>query len=238
MAIIQDWKFRSRSHQCCFSGEPFADGDEFYTCIFVDPESDGYIRRDYSARSWKLIRKNLDPPPFSFWKSTYEAPQPEPKGEALEAHSAEATLRRLIDEGDPATENARYILALMLERKKTLRPVDEKDSDTDGRRLIFYEHKESGEVFIVIDPGLKLADIEAIQTDVISLLGSRMAEASVMAPGEETAPEDGETPPSGDTGSAAPQPGGDAPAEGCSHETLPEPSAAAAPSGSVAATDC
>lgn len=187
MAIIQDWKFRSRSHQCCYTGEPFADGEQFYTCIFIDPQSDGYLRRDYSAKNWKLIRKNLDPPPFSFWKSTYEAPQTEEKTEAIEAHSAEATLRRMIDEGDPATENARYILALMLERKKTLRPVDEKESESDGRKFIFYEHKESGEVFIVIDPQLKLDDIEAVQIEVAALLGGQMSDAPEPQPEEEPA---------------------------------------------------
>jgi hypothetical protein len=187
MAIIQDWKFRSRSHQCCYTGEPFADGEQFYTCIFIDPQSDGYLRRDYSSKNWKLIRKNLDPPPFSFWKSTYEAPQAEGKTEAIESHSAEATLRRMIDEGDPATENARYILALMLERKKTLRPVDEKESDSGGGRLIIYEHKESGEIFIVTDPQLKLDDIEAIQTEVAALLGEKMTDGAGTLP-EETSP--------------------------------------------------
>lgn len=211
MAIVQDWKFRSRSHHCCYTGEPFADGEVFYTCIFIDPDSDGYIRRDYGAKQWKLIRKNLDPAPFSFWKSTYEAPQTEEKTEAIEAHSAEATLRRMIDEGDPATENARFILALMLERKKTLRPVDEKESDTDGRKIIFYEHKTSGEVFIVVDPQLKLADIEAIQIEVAALLGGKMDEAAATQPEEDgdaassptptpeaaPAPETGTPPPSG-----------------------------------------
>ncbi|MCB1086100.1 MAG: hypothetical protein KDM63_03570 [Verrucomicrobiae bacterium] len=188
MAIIQDWKFRSRSHHCCYTGEPFADGEEFYTCIFIDPQSDGYLRRDYAAKNWSLIRKNLDPPPFSFWKSTYEAPQTEEKTEAIEEHSAEATLRRMIDENDSATENARFILALMLERKKTLRPVDEKESDSGTGKLIFYEHKQTGEVFIVTDPQLKLNDIEAVQQEVAALLGGKINQENAT-PDAEDSPE-------------------------------------------------
>lgn len=177
MAIVQDWKIRSRSHHCCYTGEAFADGDQFYTCIFVDPESDGYIRRDYATTHWALIRKNLDPAPYSFWKSTYEAPVAENKTDAIEAHSAEATLRRMIDADDPATENARFILALMLERKKTLRPMDEKE-EPSGRKLIFYEHRQTGEVFIVADPQLRLEDVENVQREVASLLGNAMADAT------------------------------------------------------------
>lgn len=170
MAIVQDWKIRSRSHRCNLSDSPFEDGEEFYTCIFIDHRSDGYIRRDYSARSWPLILKNLDPPPFSFWKSTYEAPVVEEKVEALGPESPETMLRRMVDEDDPSTENARYILALMLERKKTLRPVDEKVTE-EQRKLIFYEHKHSGDLFIIADPELKLDDLGKVQEEVAALLG-------------------------------------------------------------------
>lgn len=175
MAIVQDWKIRSNSHVCCLTGQQFEDKDEFYTCIFIDPRSDGYIRRDYAAKNWPLISKNLDPPPFSFWKSTYEAPVPEEKKEDIGPESAEAMLRRMIDEDDPTTENARYILALMLERKKTLRPVDEKV--TEDRKLIFYEHKSTGDVFIVADPELKLDDLSRVQEEVSVLLGGKKKSA-------------------------------------------------------------
>ncbi len=181
MAIVQDWKIRSRSHRCSYSEEPFEDGEDFYTCIFIDPRSDGYIRRDYGARSWPLIQRNLDPPPFSFWKSTYEAPVVEEKTEALGPESAESMLRRMIDEDDPSTENARYILALMLERKKTLRPVDEKITD-EQRKLIFYEHKTSGDLFIIADPELKLDDLGKVQEEVSALLGGAKTEAGGIAP--------------------------------------------------------
>ncbi|MCB1231283.1 MAG: hypothetical protein KDN19_13495 [Verrucomicrobiae bacterium] len=169
MAIVQDWKIRSHSHRCCLTDEPFTDGEEFYTCIFIDPRSDGYVRRDYAAKNWPRISRNLDPTPFSFWKSTYEAPVVEEKKEDIGPESAEAMLRRMIDEDDPNTENARYILALMLERKKTLRPVDEKV--TEDRKLIFYEHKGTGDVFIVADPELKLDDLSKVQEEVSELLG-------------------------------------------------------------------
>ncbi len=169
MAIVQDWKIRSHHHRCCLTDEPFEDGEDFYTCIFIDPRSDGYVRRDYAAKNWPLVSKNLDPPPFSFWKSTYEAPVPEEKKEDIGPESAEAMLRRMIDEDDSGTENARYILALMLERKKTLRPVDEKI--TEDRKLIFYEHKTTGDVFIVADPELKLDDLGRVQEEVSALLG-------------------------------------------------------------------
>ena len=73
-------------------------------------------------------------------------------------------LRRLIDENDPNSENARYILAVMLERKKILLPTDVKKEKK--AMMLFYEHHKSGEVFIIRDPVLKLDEIDKIQEEV------------------------------------------------------------------------
>lgn len=171
MAIIQDWKIRSTQARCELTGEPFVDGQEFFTCIFEDPESDGFLRRDYSAESWKQVRPSLQPAPYSFWKSTFKAPLPREEGKPEGAEdSIEGMLRRFIEEDDPATENTRYILALMLERNKTLIQVDSKETET--RSLLFYEHADNGDVFIVADPGLRLDEIETVQREVAELLAA------------------------------------------------------------------
>lgn len=180
MAIIQDWKIRSRSHECAISGETFVDGDEFYTCIFEDPESDGYLRKDFAAENWEKARETFESEPFSFWKSTFEIPPVEKKTEAIEKHSAEALLRKMIDEDDSTTENARYILAIMLERKKTLKPVDTKE--TENRKLLFYEHKDNGDLFIVADPRLHLSEISSVQEEVMVLLSGEMEPKPVLPP--------------------------------------------------------
>ncbi|MCB1206408.1 MAG: hypothetical protein KDN18_19270 [Verrucomicrobiae bacterium] len=168
MAINQEWKIRATQARCEVTGESFSDGQEFFTCIFEDPESDGFLRRDYSAPIWRDIRKTLDPAPYSFWKSAYKAPIREDADTSSEETSVEGMLRRFIEEDDPRTENARYILALMLERNKTLIPVDSKT--TGERTILFYEHADNGDVFIVADPGLRLDEIETVQREVSELL--------------------------------------------------------------------
>ena len=180
MAIIQDWKIRSTMAQCVLTEEPFEDGEDFYTCIFDDPESDGFIRKDYSVVSWRQVCSAGGMNPFSFWKSTYKAPQPEFNEKRLEDTSAEGILRRFIEEDDSRTEHARYILALMLERKKTLIPTDSRE--TEDRKLLFYEHAENSDVFIVVDPGLKLDQVEEVQKEVAELLAIEEAKARGALP--------------------------------------------------------
>ena len=171
MAIIQDWKIRSRAHRCTDTERTFEDGERVVTGIFADPESDGYLRKDYCLEAWDRLKDELKP--FSFWQGTYHAPEQEHDPQDLGKESPEAMLRRMIDEDESNTENARYILALMLERKKVLIPVDAQE--LESRRMLFYEHKENGDVFVVADPQLHLDEIEAVQEEVALLLAGKSA---------------------------------------------------------------
>lgn len=176
MAIVVDWKIKSRSGVCSHTERAFEDEEPFYTCIFDDPESDGFIRRDFSVDSWNELSGSLEPRPFSFWKSVYKEKKEVKKEEAMKHNSVEAMLHRMIEEDDPATENARFILALMLERKKILIPTEV--NRTESRTLLFYEHRDTGSVYIVTDPELKLDEIGKIQEEVSELLAAEEARAA------------------------------------------------------------
>ena len=195
MSINENWNIRSRSHTCQHTGEPFADGDTFYTALFEDEKTGELIRRDYAAASWDTVRGELQP--FSFWKSLYEAPKHEVKVEVTEKEGAENLLRRLIEEDNLGTENTRYILAVMLERKRVLKQTATRD--TDDAHFLIYEHPKSGEVYIIRDPELRLDQVEAVQREVSILLGyggphapaapaEPAAEAILLPDKEEAAP--------------------------------------------------
>lgn len=166
MAIQKDWKISRRHSKCCHTERKFDDGESFYACIFDDPEGEGFLRKDYSEKAWKELSEKLEP--FSFWKTVCKYPQEDNTQEVLGNESAETMLRRMIEEDEASTENARYILTLMLERKKTLVPVGVKE--TEFSRLLLYEHRASGDVLVVRDPQLKLDEVEKIQQEVALLL--------------------------------------------------------------------
>jgi hypothetical protein len=191
MPINENWNIRSRSHTCEQSGAAFADGETFYTALFEDPRTDELIRRDYSVESWEVLRDELRP--FSFWKSVYEAPRHEAKPEVMEKESAEGLLRRLIEEDNPGTENTRYILAVMLERKRILKQTATRE--TEDANFLIYEHPKSGEVYIVRDPELRLDQVEAVQREVALLLGYG---PQSEPPADDAAPGDAPTEPVAD----------------------------------------
>ncbi|MGB1259992.1 MAG: hypothetical protein ACPG6P_08135 [Akkermansiaceae bacterium] len=174
MALNEPWSIKSRAHVCSVTEQHFEDGEAFYTALFPDPESSGYLRKDFSKDAWEK-RSTDEDAPFSFWGSTYHAPVKEEEVEVTD-ESPEDLLRRLIEEDEEHTENARYILAVMLERKKQLIEADSQPTATGIIRI--YEQRKTGDVFIVKDPNIPLSEIEQVQEEVTILLenGGRVPE--------------------------------------------------------------
>lgn len=163
----QDWEIKSRAHACAQTGREFAEGEMFYTLLYRD--ADGFRREDICEDAWTNRNDNIAP--FSFWKTKYEPPPP-PAPEPLQKNDAESLLRALIDANDPRYENAIFILALMLERKRVLRPMESSDDDT-----LVYEHPKSGETFILKNPHLGMEQIPTVQQEVAALLDASLQPA-------------------------------------------------------------
>lgn len=189
MAIAEPWHVRSRGRECAATQRAFIDGEVIVTALFPDPESSGYLRRDYCADGWKTHQESGDKP-FSFWRTTYTAVQSQEAANAAEKLSAEEILQRLVEEDEDHTENARFILAVMLERQKLLRETDSQRTPTGILRV--YEHRKTGEVFIVKDPDIPLNQVEAVQNEVFILLennGRTPSAEEEQQPEAETTPE-------------------------------------------------
>jgi len=183
----QEWNIKSRSEACVATGRPFREGELFHTALFITKE--GFQRVDLSEEAWVArAGDSTAEPPFSSWRSKFEPPAPPPK-EALQRDDAEGMLRRLLEENNPDHTNARYLLAVMLERKRVLRPQPSPDKGT-----LIYERTGTGETFIVTDPDLSLSDLEKVQVEVSALLSGlsepREPSAPAAAPDEVASAED------------------------------------------------
>jgi len=141
---------------------PFVSGEYFYTLLYHG--ADGYRREDLSEEAWQRRNENIRP--FSFWKSRYEPLSPKPT-EPMPKESAEQLFRRLMASDSPPA-NACYVLAAMLERKRVLKQV--KTEETQEGRVLIYEQGSTGDVFIVLDPQLRLDELENMQNEVAELL--------------------------------------------------------------------
>ncbi|MGD9613546.1 MAG: hypothetical protein AB7V22_11680, partial [Kiritimatiellia bacterium] len=106
----------------------------------------------------------------SVWTAVWAAPAPKAP-EALRKETAESLLRELMETDDPSKQNVIFILAVMLERRRILVEKEVQMPEGTGRKIRVYEHKQTGESFVVPDPQLKLKEIETVQREVMELLG-------------------------------------------------------------------
>ncbi|MEI6606702.1 MAG: hypothetical protein WCP35_15445 [Verrucomicrobiota bacterium] len=205
MALAESWHLRSRSRECSATQRPFVTGEPIVTALFPDPESSGYLRRDYCLEAWSAIPAAAELP-FSSWRTNYATPGGE-KPPAVDREQPEDILRRMVEDDQDHTENTRYILAVMLERKRILRETDTQRTATGILRI--YENRKTGEVYIVKDPDIPLSQVDALQQEVLLLLESTTRpQAEPSDPSEPSEPSEPTEPtePSEPSGEPPPQP--------------------------------
>jgi hypothetical protein len=164
---MTEWNIQSRAHACTACGAPFAHQQHYHTLLF-DEKAD-FRRSDICQACWQKQysegasdRKGF----ISYWQGVYQAPPP--PTETIKKETAESILRKIIELNEPRYIPAGYILAVMLERKRLLKIKEQ--LKRDGQRVFIYEQPQTGDVFTIIDPGLKLDQLEQVQHDVAALL--------------------------------------------------------------------
>ncbi|MDD4735446.1 MAG: hypothetical protein PHP44_05005, partial [Kiritimatiellae bacterium] len=154
-------------------GKKFDDGEAICSRLVFNEE--GYVRGDRCTACWTQREKKEGL--VSYWRGIYRKPPP-PKPEAVQRETAETLLRNLIEEEDAASLNTIYILSVMLERRRILAEKEVRKNEA-GELIRIYEHKKTGEAFIIKDPQLKLAELEHVQEEVVARLGGYTAGQSV-----------------------------------------------------------
>jgi len=163
--MSQEWNIKSRAHVCSVCGQPLTDKAPVVSVLKETP--DGYERFDSHPACWKSAERDWTP--FSEWQGVYLAPPPPEQKETLKKETADELLRRLVSLDDPAMKNVVYVLAVMLERSKILVERDAKEQK-DRTIVRVYEHRKTGESFVVLDPRIRLENLASVQAEVVSLL--------------------------------------------------------------------
>lgn len=162
-----DWNIKPRAEKCSRCAAQFQDGRPYVSRL--DFGADGYTRSDFCGDCW-ASESQTSGKGISVWQGTYRLPPPPPP-EPIKRETAESLLKKLIASGDESKAEAIYILAVMLERKRLLveRGVQTRE---DGAKLRIYEHRKTGESYVVRDPMLKASDIARVQKQVSDLLAA------------------------------------------------------------------
>lgn len=176
----KEWNIKARSEVCSACETPFEDGDDFTAVLsLVDGEC---VRTDVCDRCWDDDKYRTDA--ISVWRSVFKVPPAKPDG-PLKKETSESLLRKLIETNAESQRDVVFVLAVDLERRRIL---EERDVEilADGSKNRIYEHKKTGEAFIVLDPDLNLRELEDVQGKVLELL---LSKEQSSGSGPESAPE-------------------------------------------------
>jgi hypothetical protein len=147
---------------CATTGRPLIPGEKYCSALF--DESGQFVRKDYSAAGWPGPPNDA----FAFW--TGKVPDQHQKRRlTFDAELLMECFVRLAEETDPNKVHFRYVVALLLLRRKQLRFEDVRRED--GQEFLQLKCPKTGSAFEVLDPHLSEADIARVQEEVVKVLG-------------------------------------------------------------------
>jgi hypothetical protein len=148
---------------CAASGRPIAPGDPYIAVLAERQDDEGLQRLDYSIESWE--RGDRPQPPlrmFGHWRATMQAGDPSRRA-FIDDEALADLLEQLEGSEEPQRQSFRYVLALMLVRKR-LYKFEGTELDAQGRQIMRLRRAEPAgsppaEPLSVIDPGMDDAAI-------------------------------------------------------------------------------
>lgn len=162
MHMMTDYRLQPHTRACALTGRELQPGEKFYTALF--DENGAFHRRDYSAEAWEGPPEGA----FSFWMGHV----PSETKKARPVFDDELLLEcfgRLEGQTDPHQLRFRYVVALLLVRRKRL--VLDRVEEHNGVESLALHCPRTGKKHEVQNPGLADEEIATVQDEIFELLG-------------------------------------------------------------------
>ncbi|MCC9605309.1 hypothetical protein LOC68_23605 [Blastopirellula sp. JC732] len=159
---MMDFDVQRCTRRCAATDRELLPGETIYSVLVRDGAE--VVRQDYSAEAWQGAPEGA----VGWWKS--ELPSGKSRGPDWAPSDVMLDYFESLAE-DPTKEDVRYVMALLMIRRKILR-LDEADGEGEGpEKLLVYSAKREMQYEVpVASPSA--ARIAEIQTEVAKLLDS------------------------------------------------------------------
>jgi hypothetical protein len=148
-----DYEIARCTRRCSASGRDLQPGETIYSVLV--PSGGQVLRQDYAAAEWKSPPENA----LGWWKSV----MPDATKKAYWApHDVMLEFFESL-ESDPTREDLRYVLALLLVRRRVLR-VESEETDAAGRTVQVLDcprQEKQYRVAVVLPEAARAAELQA-----------------------------------------------------------------------------
>lgn len=157
-----DYKIQPITRRCTASGRELKPGEKFYSALIE--EGNHFKRVDYSPEGWQ----GAPPGAFSFWMGKVPPANQEARPR-IDDDLLEECFQRLEGQSEPGKLNFRYVVALLLVRRKRLK-FDRTVAGPEGEQ-IHLRCPRTGASCTVLNPRLTDEEMTAVQEEVFKVLG-------------------------------------------------------------------
>jgi hypothetical protein len=159
---MTEYQIQPNTRRCAITGRDLRPGETYYTALL---EAAGqFVRQDYSAEAWT----GLPPGAFSFWSGRVPS-ETESRKPKVDDDLLLECFERLEGQTEPSRVSFRYVVALLLMRRKRLKFEEAK---TEGEQeVLLLRCVRTGAKHQVVNPGLTAEEMTAVQEEVFKVLG-------------------------------------------------------------------
>jgi len=158
---MAEWEIKKTLGRCFGTGRELAVGEEYYAAL-VQTEQ-GLERRDFGAGYWESQKPQV----YCFWKSRLPNPQ-QKKKLFIDDAMLMAFFDRLATETEAEKINFRFVLALVLMRKRRLKYDSSRHSD--GREIWTVRVVGEDRTEDIVDPNLSEGQIQQLSEQMGQIL--------------------------------------------------------------------
>lgn len=148
-----EWEIKKTLGQCTGTGEEFSVGQEYFAALVAIDE--GFVRQDFSVVYWSENKPEV----YCFWKTKMIDPELKKKL-FIDDEMLMSFFERLGEETDKEKVNFRFVLTLVLMRKRKLKYLS--DAIRDGREIWHMRVAGEGRDVTVVNPHLTEDQIEEL----------------------------------------------------------------------------
>ncbi len=164
--MASDWDIAKATGKCAVSGQPFAEGESYFAVLIEG--TDGLERRDYSLDAWDGPPENT----FCYWRARVPVREKKPTVIAVDQNVLVHLFRKLEDEEAELKQQFRFVLALLLMRKKRLKMV--KTFRQDGKEYWNMLLADDKSEHVVHNPHMTAGQIDQLSEKLKALLSGEV----------------------------------------------------------------
>lgn len=159
------------SGRCAATGRELSPGEPCIAVLCERADDDGFERLDYSVDAWASGTRPQRL--FSYWKTT--TPHPHGKKRVfVDDDMLRNLFERLADDDRPQRVAFRFVIALVLMRKRLLRYVGCREEDGIERWTLQWKGAAPDDVVTLVNPGLADDDVRAVSDQLSEILNGEL----------------------------------------------------------------